>query len=130
MDNQELAGLLELLDNSLAIEDGKARIRDRARLQSTIYRLAEVSALESGPLQGLARYVTRLAALAFGAYFALLRQIGPARSAYVGVMCPIVALLVSAALEGYDWTAATLAGIALAVAGNVVALQRSVNSHA
>jgi len=69
-------------------------------------------------------------ALAFGAYFALLRQIGPARSAYVGVMSTIVALLVSAALEGYDWKAATVVGIALAVAGNVVALQRSVNSRA
>jgi drug/metabolite transporter (DMT)-like permease len=69
-------------------------------------------------------------ALAFGAYFALLRQVGPARSAYVGVMSTIVALLVSAALEGYDWQAATVAGIVLAVAGNVVALQRSVNSRA
>jgi drug/metabolite transporter (DMT)-like permease len=69
-------------------------------------------------------------ALAFAAYFALLRQVGPARSAYVGVMSTILALLVSAVLEGYDWTAATFAGIALAVAGNVVALQRSVNSRA
>ena len=43
-------------------------------------------------------------ALAFGAYFALLRQVGPARAAYVGVMSTIVALLVSATLEGYDWT--------------------------
>ena len=69
-------------------------------------------------------------ALAFGAYFALLRQVGPARAAYVGVMSTIVALLVSAALEGYDWKAATFAGIVLAVAGNIVALQRSVNSRA
>lgn len=69
-------------------------------------------------------------ALAFGAYFALLRQIGPARSAYVGVMTTIVALFISAALEGYDWTAATVTGIALAVAGNVVALNRSVKSRA
>jgi drug/metabolite transporter (DMT)-like permease len=69
-------------------------------------------------------------ALAFGAYFALLRQVGPARAAYVGVMSTIVALLVSAVLEGYDWKAATVAGIALAIAGNAVALQRSVNSRA
>ncbi len=47
-------------------------------------------------------------AVAFGAYFALLRQIGPARSAYVGVMSTIVALLVSALLEGYDWKAGHL----------------------
>lgn len=69
-------------------------------------------------------------ALAFGAYFALLRQIGPARAAYVGVMATVLALLVSTVLEGYDWTAATVAGIALAVAGNVFALQRSVESPA
>jgi drug/metabolite transporter (DMT)-like permease len=69
-------------------------------------------------------------ALAFGAYFALLRQVGPARSAYVGVMSTIVALLVSATLEGYDWKIATVVGIALAVAGNVVALPGSVNSRA
>jgi drug/metabolite transporter (DMT)-like permease len=69
-------------------------------------------------------------ALAFGAYFALLRQVGPARAAYVGVMSTIVALLVSAALEGYDWTRATVIGIALAVAGNVLALDRSVKSRA
>ena len=69
-------------------------------------------------------------ALAFGAYFALLRRVGPARAAYVGVMSTIVALLVSAALEGYDWTAATVIGIALAVAGNVLAMNRSVESAA
>jgi drug/metabolite transporter (DMT)-like permease len=69
-------------------------------------------------------------ALAFGAYFALLRQVGPARAAYVGVMSTVVALLVSAVLEGYDWTVATLVGIALAAAGNVLALHRSVESPA
>jgi drug/metabolite transporter (DMT)-like permease len=68
--------------------------------------------------------------LAFGAYFALLRQVGPARSAYVGVMSTVVALLVSTALEGYDWRAATVIGIALAVAGNVLALHRPVESAA
>jgi drug/metabolite transporter (DMT)-like permease len=69
-------------------------------------------------------------ALAFAAYFALLRQVGPARSAYVGVMSTVVALVVSATLEGYDWTAATLIGIALAATGNVLALHRSVESPA
>lgn len=61
--------------------------------------------------------------LAFGAYYALLARIGPARAAYVGVMSTIVALLVSALFEGYDWRLATFVGIALAVGGNVLALQ-------
>lgn len=83
----------------------------------------------SGPFVAALLYLAAFgSALAFGAYFALLRQVGPARAAYVGVMSTIVALLVSALLEGYDWTAATFAGIALAAAGNVLALRRSVES--
>jgi drug/metabolite transporter (DMT)-like permease len=83
----------------------------------------------SGPFVAALFYLAAFgSALAFGAYFALLRQVGPARAAYVGVMSTIVALLVSALLEGYDWTAATFAGIALAAAGNVIALRRSVES--
>ena len=61
--------------------------------------------------------------LAFAAYYALLGKVGPARAAYVGVMSTVVALLVSAAFEGYDWRLATFVVIALAVAGNVLALQ-------
>jgi drug/metabolite transporter (DMT)-like permease len=61
--------------------------------------------------------------LAFGAYFMLIARIGAARSAYVGVMATVLALLVSALFEGYDWRWATVIGIALAFAGNVLALQ-------
>jgi drug/metabolite transporter (DMT)-like permease len=64
-------------------------------------------------------------ALAFGAYYSLLGKVGPARAAYVGVMSTIVALLVSALFEGYHWRLATFIGIALAVGGNVLALQSS-----
>ena len=59
---------------------------------------------------------------AFGAYFALIGRIGAARAAYVGVMSPVIALIVSALYEGFDWRLATVAGVALAVAGNVLAL--------
>lgn len=62
-------------------------------------------------------------ALAFGAYYALMRRVGPARAGYVGVMSTVVALIVSALFEGYDWRLATVVGIGLAVAGNVLALQ-------
>lgn len=60
--------------------------------------------------------------LAFGAFYALVHRIGMARAGYVGVMTPIVALVVSSLFEGFLWSAATLAGVALAVAGNVLAL--------
>lgn len=60
----------------------------------------------------------------FGAFYAIVRRLGTARAGYVGVMTPVVALAVSAALEGYAWTSATVGGIALAIAGNVLALGR------
>ena len=61
--------------------------------------------------------------LAFGAYLTLLRRIGVARSGYIGVMVPIVALLISAAFEGFRWHPLTWLGIAISVAGNVVILR-------
>lgn len=62
--------------------------------------------------------------LAFWAYLALLGRIGADRAAYTTVLSPILALLVSTAVEGYSWTALSLAGVALAVAGNVLVLSR------
>lgn len=60
--------------------------------------------------------------IAFGAYLTLLGRIGAGRAGYIGVMVPVIALIISAAFEGYRWTPATWAGIALAVAGNFVAM--------
>jgi drug/metabolite transporter (DMT)-like permease len=59
---------------------------------------------------------------AFGAYFVLVRRIGPAKAGYIGVATPLVALAVSSVLEGFVWTSLTVAGIALAVFGNVIAM--------
>lgn len=66
MKSTHLQDLLNLLDGSLSVSGGEAQVTDRRRLGATIHRLAEVSALESGERQGLARYLTRLAALACG----------------------------------------------------------------
>lgn len=63
----EIQEMLNLLDGSLTIHDGTAKIEDEDLLRATVGRLATVSALESGSRQGAARYVVRLAALAFGA---------------------------------------------------------------
>jgi drug/metabolite transporter (DMT)-like permease len=72
--------------------------------------------------------------LAFAAYYALLARIGPSRAAYVGVSSTVVALLVSTLFEGYAWHVEAAFGLALAIAGNVLALQparpRSVESSA
>jgi drug/metabolite transporter (DMT)-like permease len=61
--------------------------------------------------------------LAFAAYLTLLRRIGAARSGYIGVMVPIVALVISAAFEDFRWHALTWLGIAVSVAGNVIILR-------
>ena len=60
--------------------------------------------------------------LAFGAYYALVHRVGPAKAGYIGVLTPVVALGVSSLFENFLWTGLTVAGIALAILGNVVAL--------
>jgi drug/metabolite transporter (DMT)-like permease len=71
-------------------------------------------------------YLTILGSIvAFGAFLTLLKRIGAARSGYIGVMVPIVALIVSAlSFEGYRWHLLTWIGIAVSVAGNVIILRR------
>jgi len=61
--------------------------------------------------------------LAFAAFLTLIKRIGTARSGYVGVMVPIVALVISAVFESFRWHLLTWVGIAVSVAGNVVILR-------
>ncbi len=79
MSTHDIQDLLALIDHSLAIEDGKAAVKDAARLQATIHRLAEVSALETGSRQGSARYLIRLAAQASGIFPASIHELYMAR---------------------------------------------------
>ncbi|MCH7930440.1 MAG: EamA family transporter [Proteobacteria bacterium] len=62
--------------------------------------------------------------IAFGCYLTLLGRIGADRGAYVNILHPIVALLVSTSLEGFRWTWPALVGVALVLAGNYFALSR------
>lgn len=62
--------------------------------------------------------------VAFACFLALQQRVGPGPAATVGVMTPVVALAVSALLEGYRPGLATAAGVLLAVAGNVLMLRR------
>ena len=61
----------------------------------------------------------------FGCYLTLIGRIGPARSAYVGVMVPIFALVISFFFEQFAWAWLTTAGVALSVIGNIVMLRPS-----
>ena len=67
MNTPELHELLNLLGGSLKLTDHLTEIVDLKRLQDNIYKLAEISALETGANKGAAQYIIRKAALAFGA---------------------------------------------------------------
>lgn len=74
-----------------------------------------------------ARYVGALLYLAipgsvigFTAYLTLVGRLGPERAAYCTVLFPVVALNISAAVEGYRWTPYALLGLVLVMAGNVL----------
>ena len=60
--------------------------------------------------------------VAFACYLALQQRIGPGPAATIGVMTPVLALLVSALLEGFRPGALTWVGTLLAVFGNALIL--------
>jgi len=77
------------------------------------------------------RYVGALLYLAipgsvigFTAYLTLVGRLGPERAAYSTVLFPVVALNVSAWVEGYRWTAPALVGLVLVMAGNVLVFRK------
>ena len=59
----------------------------------------------------------------FPLYFRLIRDIGPGKAAYTGVVIPVVAMILSTIFEGYVWSTLALAGGGLAMLGLVVAMQ-------
>jgi drug/metabolite transporter (DMT)-like permease len=59
--------------------------------------------------------------IGFTAYLMLVGRLGPERAAYCTVLFPIVALTVSTVFEGYQWSAFAFAGLALVLAGNLLA---------
>ena len=103
-----------------------------AMLYGSLFSLAiAVSSGKHLAFQWTPPYVLSLAYLAvlgsvvaFAGYLTLIRRIGVARSGYIGVMVPVVALGVSAVFEGFRWHAFTGLGIVVSVAGNVVVLRQ------
>lgn len=61
--------------------------------------------------------------VAFPLYFRLIRELGPGRAAYNGVVVPVVAMALSTVFEGYRWSGLAVAGGALALLGMVLALR-------
>ncbi len=79
----------------------------------------EISAPYIGGMIWLSVFST---VLGFGCFLTLVGRIGAGRASYAMVVFPIVALLISTALEGYTWTSIATVGLALAIAGNVIIL--------
>lgn len=61
--------------------------------------------------------------VAFAAYLTLLGRIGGARAGYATVIFPVVALMISTVLEGYQWTPYAVAGLFLVGAGNILVIR-------
>lgn len=61
--------------------------------------------------------------VAFPLYFNLIRNIGPGKAAYTGVVVPIIAMILSTLFEGYGWSPLALAGAVLALTGLLVAMR-------
>ena len=81
---------------------------------------------------GSLRYVGALLYLAipgsvigFTAYLTLVGRLGPEKAAYCTVLFPLVALNISAWLEGYQWTAPALAGLVLVMLGNWLVFRKA-----
>jgi drug/metabolite transporter (DMT)-like permease len=67
---------------------------------------------------------TMASVFAFAAYMTLLARIGADRAGYSTVLYPVVALGISTATEGYQWTWPAIAGLALVLCGNLLMLTR------
>jgi drug/metabolite transporter (DMT)-like permease len=61
--------------------------------------------------------------ISFVAYITVLNRIGAARAAYVTVLSPAVALLISTWLENYQWSWPAALGLVAVMAGNVLVLR-------
>lgn len=59
----------------------------------------------------------------FPLYWGLVREIGPGRAAYHGVLVVVIAMVLSTLFEDYRWTPLAIAGSVLSLAGLVIALK-------
>ncbi len=76
-----------------------------------------------GYAAGIAYLALMGSVVTFPLYFRLVRELGPGRAAYNSVLVPIVAMTLSTLFEGYRWSALAVTGVAVALAGLVIALR-------
>jgi len=66
--------------------------------------------------------------IAFAAYLGLIQRIGAAQASYANVLIPMVALALSSLFEGYQWRVASVAGLAVSLAGNLLVMRGKVKA--
>jgi drug/metabolite transporter (DMT)-like permease len=66
--------------------------------------------------------------IAFAAYLGLIRRIGAAQASYANVLIPMVALALSSLFEGYQWRIASVAGLLVSLAGNLLVMRGKVKT--
>jgi len=67
--------------------------------------------------------------VAFGCYMLLIGRIGADYAAYVTLLMPIIALILSTLYEGYHWSVNALAGVILVLMGNLIILTPKSTYH-
>jgi len=60
--------------------------------------------------------------IAFGCYMLLISRVGAEYAAYVTLLMPLIALVLSTLFEGYHWTANASVGVVFVLAGNLIIL--------
>jgi drug/metabolite transporter (DMT)-like permease len=113
-------GLAPLQTNAWAMLAGTALVSAWALAQG------QVPAFDPSPTYVAAWLYLAIpgSVIGFTAYLTLVGRLGADRAAYCTVLFPVVALTVSAWVEGYRWTAPALLGLALVLAGNVAVFWR------
>ena len=61
--------------------------------------------------------------LTFPLYYGIIREIGPGRAAYNGVLVFVIAMVISTLMEGFEWSVLAVAGAVLGTLGMVLALR-------
>jgi fructose/tagatose bisphosphate aldolase len=79
MNDSHLQNLLELLEGSVQITEGRAEVLNHDLLKANIHKLAEISSLESGGRQGYARYLIRLIGISLKIFPASIHELYMAR---------------------------------------------------
>jgi drug/metabolite transporter (DMT)-like permease len=80
----------------------------------------------AGYILGLLYLGLLASAVAFPLYFGVIQAIGPGRAAYSSVLVPILAMTLSTTFEAYAWSVPAALGVALVIAGLLIALRARV----